>query len=161
MGDRAPASFTLYHTRGHEEDIVRALVGYGFANASWQDPKIADVVEGARFSVDEASMGILEELGPEFEAMGVAYYGAQDGKYEYDGMARLYTPELGAREFTASQDGSIWVDSAAVGLITDKLRYANSHGEVAAEASRIIAELDTVSGRAWTGALESLKLLAR
>jgi hypothetical protein len=163
MGDRAPASFTLYLTAGKERKILRLLTEYYFCDSTtWQEITRASIVDGASFTSDEAPLDILSELGREFEALGVAYYGHQDAKYEYDGEVRLFTPALGVGVFFGGQDGSIFVRAEVLSTITDQLsEVVQACGEGATPGTvgfvKIVEDLNKLTGRAWTDALTKLR----
>jgi hypothetical protein len=165
MGDRSAACFTVYHTSGKEKAIVELFQGYGFVNESRDLIEEEDVRNGASFVNDEVSIGILGEVGPDLERMGVSYRGAQDAKYEFDGTVRYFTPELGSEEFTGNNDGSMLVYASDVTKITEKLSKlceAGAEGSWSVTIGDIgacIIELNKMTGRAYIDAFKALDAL--
>jgi hypothetical protein len=163
MGDRAPATVTVYNVKGREDDVAGVLTDYGFASDydGSHVTTLKEVVNGATFVVDEASLGVCTELGADLAALGVSYRATQDAKYEYDGEVRMYTPELGTNICTASQDGDILVAGSDVEKLVDVIRSYVS-GEIEPDTATMhdlreaVDRGDLLTGRKWTLALAAL-----
>jgi len=159
MSDRAPASFTLYQTAGKEKAIAELFLDYGFDNEGRAITETS-IVDGVDLGIDEVGIGILSELGGALEALGVAYRGAQDAKYEYSGSVRYFVPGLGSRDFEGDNSGNVVVYARDVTTIANKLAALYAGGELcvdAGEAAKIVAEFGELCGSSYVDAFNALR----
>jgi len=169
MGDYAPATLTGYGVVGKEAQIADLLTEEDFG-VEWGVSSVHpdEVVNGQSFYCEGASLDICERIGGKLEAMGVPYAISQDGVYEYDGVVRMWTPELGVFTGTATQDGSVAVEGY---VLVDKVLSLLEEGveavpgyegyeevtffnaETVLEATEV---LERLTGVKWTRALAKL-----
>jgi hypothetical protein len=168
MSDRSPAKITIYNVKGSEEEIAGILSGYSFSvnYDSSYETFAEEVKDGVTLVNDDLSIGGAYELGRELETLGVAYRASQDARYEYDGMVRMFTPELGGVDLSAAQDGDAMVEAGAVTKLIDVVRSYIS-GEIEADTATmhdlraIVKEGDLITGHQWTLALKALEEQSR
>ena len=169
MSDYTPATLTVYGVAGKEAQIAVLLrdedfgLDYGSSSAAAED-----VIDGVTFVSDQASTNVIYNLGDAFENLGLSYSICQDARYEFNGVIRMHTPELGTFTGTATQDGSVAVEGY---VLVDKVLSLLEEGveavpgyegyeevtffnaETVLEATEV---LERLTGVKWTRALAEL-----
>lgn len=96
MGDRAPATFTVYTCPDqHTANAIIAIAGeYGFGYEwAYIDPTVVKL--GEPFTDDQCSLGNDEYIARALQRLGVVAEVQQDAKYEFDGTQYFTHPTLG------------------------------------------------------------------
>lgn len=128
------------HNRQAVLDAIRAAgfeVGWGMV------PEEQHLSLRQTYSDTEAALGVESELGPTLEELGATYAIQQDAKYEFDGVVRMYAPDLGVFEGIGSQDGRVLVEAELV-------------DDVAQRVLRVERALNRLTGKDWRDRLRDL-----
>lgn len=150
MSDRASVEITLVSgVAGHETELAEL---FGEWSGWTEDSSLpANYVDGFEVTDEEAVLGILNEVGPELERMGISYYGEQSAKFEWNAVVRLFTPELGWFESPSNGEGLVLV---AAHIIDNILKLCDDMLSDPEEwRQEIHRRLDRVSGKAHRDAL--------
>lgn len=120
-------------------------------------PTLEQVVPGARFEDDEARLGLLDEIGPVFEALEVSYVGWQDAKYEYDGEMRAFFPDLGSFDHLTNSNGSPHMTHDQVMRKLDEFIASGPPTAPGVALQQFRDQLDRELGGPWLARIESLR----
>jgi hypothetical protein len=151
MGDYAPTSVELFDVEGHEREIMEVVSEYEFST-SWDSqypyraPELSQVVNGVRFFIGEAHLGLPEEVAPDLEKLGVSFVARQDGYFDTSGEIVMFTPRLGRFFADCDYDGEPYVPYHLADQLVDEARALAANP---AAFAKLCIALDKQTGRAW------------
>jgi hypothetical protein len=151
MGDYAPASIEFFDVEGHEQRIMRIATEYGFST-DWDNqfpyhqPELSQIVDGVRLVLTDAHLGLLGELAPELEELGISFVACQDGYCEYSGEIIMYTPKLGQFFSDCDNEGHVFIREYEIDTLVD---IARGSAATPSTFSKLCIVLDKETGRAW------------
>jgi hypothetical protein len=159
MGDRTDASITIYaltalaphkmgpgwQPRDEHKAVLDLLREYGFTEVWTRDdtPDIeteTTVRFDAVYRGDELSIGVEDEIGAEFDKLGVTYEAHGGAFYPYEATVRYGAPHLGVFQSSAAQESGLPVVTTT--QIERLIEECSSHQE-------LIDRLSLATGKAW------------
>ena len=152
MGDRAPASFTVYTCP--DQCTANRIMGlaqeYSFGFDWEYEATIEKLALGKAFTDSECSLGNDGIIADELQKMGVIAVVTQDAKYEYDGQVHFTHPDLGIYTTSASQDGDVMVRAEYIHEAIEEEQHNDTQ--------YLIARLEKLTGKAYQDAIEAAKV---